>query len=210
MRVQAGGGVYFVFAAAVFFIYWGCSGSRLLRLTVILLANYLFCAHYGLFYVVLIPACSTLDYLVGLGLMRFDRPVIRRLLVGVSIGVNLGVLAGSRHMGWILNHSGAGASGWDWVFPLGLSFYVFQSLTYTIDLYRRDAAGTSSLVAYLSAASFFPTLQAGPITRVTELIKQFAARPALSAPETCNPATRPGAISAPVLRWRRTLHPILI
>jgi D-alanyl-lipoteichoic acid acyltransferase DltB (MBOAT superfamily) len=180
MRVQAGGGLYFVFVAAVFFIYWACSGSRLLRLTVILLANYLFCAHYGLFYVVLIPACSTLDYLVGLGLMRFRRAAVRKLLVGISIAVNLGVLAGSRHMGWILSHSGAGASQWDWVFPLSLSFYVFQSLTYTIDLYRGDAAGTSSLLAYLSAASFFPTLQAGPITRVTELVKQFAARPVLS------------------------------
>src|ERR1019366_9089202 len=50
---------------------------------------------------------------------------------------------------------------------LGLSFYAFQSLTYTIDLYRRDGEGTPSLLGYLAAASFFPTLQAGPITRVT-------------------------------------------
>jgi D-alanyl-lipoteichoic acid acyltransferase DltB (MBOAT superfamily) len=66
--------------------------------------------------------------------------------------------------------------GWDWVFPLGLSFYTFQALTYTLDLYRRDAEGTTGLLAHLSAVSFFPTLQAGPITRVSELIQQFAAR----------------------------------
>src|SRR5688572_269169 len=78
----------------------------------------------------------------------------------------------------ILNRSGS--TTWDWIFPLGLSFYTFQALTYTIDLYRRDAEGTHSLLTYLSAASFFPTLQAGPITRLADLAKQFSGRPALT------------------------------
>lgn len=180
MQVQTGSGIYYAFIASVFFLYWLSSGSRLLRLAVILFANYLFCARYGLFYVLLLPACSTLDFLVGLGLMRFQRAPVRRLLVGLSIGLNLALLIGSRHMGLLLNRYGTGSSGWDWVFPLGLSFYVFQSLTYTIDLYRRDGVGTSSLLSYLSAVSFFPTMQAGPITRVTELVKQFSASPNLS------------------------------
>jgi D-alanyl-lipoteichoic acid acyltransferase DltB (MBOAT superfamily) len=63
---------------------------------------------------------------------------------------------------------------------MGLSFYAFQALTYTIDLYRRDGEGTPSLLAHLSAVSFFPTLQAGPITRVADLIGQLANRPLLS------------------------------
>ncbi|MBZ5617130.1 MAG: MBOAT family protein [Acidobacteriia bacterium] len=178
--MQSGSGVYYAFIATVFFIYWASAGSRLLRLAVILFANYLFCARYGLFYVLLLPACSTLDFLIGLGLMRFQHAPVRRLLVGFSIGLNLALLAASRHMGLWLNRHATAASGWDWVFPLGLSFYIFQSLTYTIDLYRRDGEGTSSLLSYLSAVTFFPTVQAGPITRVTELIKQFSARPALS------------------------------
>ena len=182
MRVQAGSGVYWAFVAGVFFLYWACAGSRRLRLAAVLLANYVFCARFGLFYVFLIPACSTLDYLVGLGLMSSRRAVIRRLLVGFSLCLNLSLLAGSRHMGMLLNRHGA-ASGWDWVFPLGLSFYAFQSLTYTIDLYRRDGEGTPSLLGYLAAASFFPTLQAGPITRVTDLIGQLANRPLLSRTE---------------------------
>jgi D-alanyl-lipoteichoic acid acyltransferase DltB (MBOAT superfamily) len=143
------------------------------RLAVVLAANYLFCAHFGLFYVLLIPACSTVDFLVGLGLARFRPAGVRRLLVTVSVALNIAILAGSRHMGLLLK-------GWDWIFPLGLSFYTFQSLTYTIDLYRRDGEATTSLLGYLSAASFFPTLQAGPITRLTDLVKQFAAPPALS------------------------------
>ena len=173
MQVQAGTGLYFVFLATVFFLYWGCAGSRLARLTIILAANFLFLARYGLFYIFLIPACATIDYLVGLGLMRFQGRAPRRVLVSLSIAVNLSLLVGSRHMGWFLS------PGWDWVFPLGLSFYTFQALTYTIDLYRRDAEGTGSLLAHLSAVSFFPTLQAGPITRVAELVKQFAKPPAL-------------------------------
>jgi alginate O-acetyltransferase complex protein AlgI len=171
--VQVGSGVYFVFVAAVFFLYWASAGSRVVRLAVVLAANFLFCAHFGLFYVLLIPACSTVDFLVGLGLVRFRPASVRRLLVTLSVVLNIAILAGSRHMGLLLK-------GWDWIFPLGLSFYTFQSLTYTIDLYRRDGEATTSLLAYLSAASFFPTLQAGPITRLTDLIKQLTAPPALS------------------------------
>jgi D-alanyl-lipoteichoic acid acyltransferase DltB (MBOAT superfamily) len=177
MPVQPGTALYFVFLATVFFLYWTCAASRLARLTIILAANLLFCAHYGLFYIVLIPACATVDYLIGLGLMRSRAAALRRALVGLSILVNLSLLVVSRHMGWFLSHR---ASGWDWVFPLGLSFYTFQALTYTIDLYRRDAEGTRSLLAHLSAVSFFPTLQAGPITRVDDLVKQFAKRRAIS------------------------------
>jgi D-alanyl-lipoteichoic acid acyltransferase DltB (MBOAT superfamily) len=173
MQVQAGTGLYFIFLATVFFLYWGCARSRLARLSIVLAANFVFLAHYGLFYIFLIPACATIDYLVGLALTRFQAQAARRALVGVSVAVNLSLLVGSRHMGWFLS------PGWNWVFPLGLSFYTLQALTYTLDIYRRDAERTGSLLAHLSAVSFFPTLQAGPITRVPELIKQFAQPPAL-------------------------------
>jgi D-alanyl-lipoteichoic acid acyltransferase DltB (MBOAT superfamily) len=184
MPVQPGTSLYFIFLAVVFFVYWTCAASRLARLSVIFAANLLFCAHYGLFYIVLIPACATIDYLIGLGLIRSRAPVPRRLLVGISILVNLSLLVISRHMGWFLSRGWVpahSASDWDWVFPLGLSFYTLQALTYTIDLYRRDATGTRSLLAHLGAVSFFPTLQAGPITRVDELVKQFA-KPRILSP----------------------------
>lgn len=147
---------YFLFAAAVFFVYWTVAANRSARLFVILLANYFFCSRFGWFYLLLLPACGTLDFLIGLGLMRYKSLA----LVWLSVAANLTLLFSSRHTGW--------------VFPLGLSFYTFQSLTYTIDLYRRDGEGTRSLLAYLSAVTFFPTLQAGPITRVSELIQQFS------------------------------------
>jgi alginate O-acetyltransferase complex protein AlgI len=170
MPVQSGSTSYFLFVAIVFFIYWANSTSLTWRLTVILVFDYFFCSRFGLFYVVLIPACATLDYLIGLALVRSSRPSRRRLLVSCSVLLNVALLVGSRHMGALLG------SSWDWIFPLGLSFYVFQALTYTLDLYRRDAEPTPSLLAHLSAVAFFPTLQAGPITRVADLVKQFATR----------------------------------
>ena len=171
--MQTTSAAYFAFIAAVFFVYWASSRSRLLRLAVILFANLLFCARFGVFYVLLIPAAASIDFLVGLGLMHSNGAFIRRLLVSVSVILNLGLLVGSRHMGAIL------APGWDWIFPLGLSFYTFQALTYTIDLYRRDIDGTPSILAHMASVSFFPTMLAGPITRVQDLVTQFERDPKL-------------------------------
>ncbi len=178
MQMQVGSGAYYLFVVTVFFLYWAAARARRARLGIVLLANYVFCAQFGVFYALLLPACSLVDYSVGRGLMRFSQPALRRLLVGISIALNLALLIGSRYMPVLLNRHGA--IQWDWVFPLGLSFYTFQALTYTIDLYRRDAEGTHSLLAHLSAVSFFPTIVAGPITRVSDLIKQFTTAPALT------------------------------
>ena len=133
-----------------------------------LAANYFFCARYGLFYLALIPACSTIDYLAGLGMQSFQHSLVRRLFLGLSLAANLGLLILSRHMNLFLQ-----PSKWDWIFPLSLSFYAFQSLTYTIDIYRKDASAASTYLGYMAAASFFPTIQAGPITRPAEILKQL-------------------------------------
>src|SRR5258708_38169257 len=87
-----GDATYFIFIAAVFFIYWASAGYRVARLGVVLLGNYYFCARFGLFYLALLPACSTLDFLVGLGLMRWDVTRECRALVGLSVAPNLALL----------------------------------------------------------------------------------------------------------------------
>lgn len=159
---------YFLFITIVLLAYWVTSGWRLARFTVLLAANYFFCARYGFFYVALIPACSTIDYLAGLGMQSFRNAHVRRLFLLLSLVTNLGLLVLSRHMTLFLQ-----PSKWDWVFPLSLSFYAFQSLSYTIDIYRKDAPAASSYLGYMTAASFFPTIQAGPITRPAEILKQL-------------------------------------
>jgi len=160
---------YFLFFVIVLLAYWLVAGSKLARLTVLLAANYLFCVRYGVFYLVLIPACSTIDYLAGRGMQFFKKPAVRRLFLGLSLATNLALLVLSRHMSLFPTRP-----GWDWIFPLSLSFYVFQSLSYTIDVYRKDASAAKSYLGYLTAASFFPTIQAGPITRPIEILKYLS------------------------------------
>jgi alginate O-acetyltransferase complex protein AlgI len=159
---------YFIFLVAIFLLYWPLARVRALALGVILLANYFFYAKWDLAYLLLIPAASSLDFAIGLGLQDSANPRVRRALVGASIVMNIGLLAALRY-----------APGATLVLPLTLSFYVFQALTYTIDLYRGDTKGTRSYLAHLAAVSFFPTTLAGPITRVSSLLDQFEKRKAL-------------------------------
>ncbi len=150
---------YFVFLVAIFALYWPVSRFRTATLAVVLFANYFFYAKWDLYYLALIPAVSSCDYVFGLGLQYSKSPLVRRILVSASLTMNIGLLAAIRY----LHRS----------MPITLSFYVFQALTYTIDLYRRDSKGTRSYLSHLTAVSFFPTILAGPITRVSSLIEQF-------------------------------------
>ena len=197
--------VYFVFLAGIFLLYWPLSRWRAGGLAVLLFANYFFYAKWDLFYLVLIPCASFLDYLIGLGLgvgiqnrpagasgasaaiparwssAWFEQAAssawFRRLLITCSLALNLGILASFKYMPFFLS-AWSGATGhkapeWHWTFPLGISFYCFQSLTYTIDLYRRDGKPVRSLFTYMTAVSFFPTTLAGPITRPLALAPQL-------------------------------------
>ncbi|MEP6962484.1 MAG: MBOAT family O-acyltransferase, partial [Acidobacteriota bacterium] len=176
---------YFVFLVAIFALYWPLARWRALALAWILFANYFFYARWDMTYLILIPAASSCDFFIGLGLQNATRPWIRRMLVSLSILVNLGLLAFYKYMPFFLANwaswTGREAPAWKWILPITLSFYVFQSLTYTIDLYRRDAKGTRSYLAHLAAVSFFPTTLAGPITRVSSLIDQMEKRKPLEA-----------------------------
>src|SRR5271170_1805211 len=160
---------YFSFLAAVFFTYWLAARYRLGALAVVLFANYFFYARWDLAYLAIIPAASTCDFFIGQALHRSTRPALRRLLVTLSIALNVGLIASVKYL-----------PVFPWVLPLALSFYGFQSLTYTIDIYRRDAEPAESYLAYLASASFFPTTVAGPITRLSTLWPQWSKRGMLS------------------------------
>ena len=164
--MQVSAAPFYVFLVAVCLVYWVTAGSRRLRLGILAAANLFFLAHFSLVYLAL-PLCATADFLIGLGLGRFERQATRRLLVGLSLVVNVGVLATLKTLPLIT------ASRWQWLFPLSLSFYCFQSLTYTIDLYLGEMQPTRSLLNYLSAALFFPSITAGPIPRMRNLLPQL-------------------------------------
>ena len=168
---------YFIFLVGIFFLYWPFARVRALSLSVILFANYFFYAKWDVFYLFLIPAASTVDYFVGRALGHFQNRATRRSLVTLSVLMNLGILGSFKYMPFLLENytgfTGRPAPDWHWTFPLGISFYCFQSLTYTIDVFRRDVKPARSILAYLASVSFFPTTLAGPITRVATLLPQF-------------------------------------
>jgi len=116
---------YFVFLVGIFFLYWSVSRVRALALSVLLFANYFFYARWNLWYLAIIPLASTCDYFIGLGLQATPNRVLRRILVTLSVVLNIGLIALARN----------------WKLSITLSFYAFQALTYTIDLYRRDILG---------------------------------------------------------------------
>ena len=161
---------YFAFLLVVFFAFWLARRFRLGALTVILFANYFFYARWDLVYLALIPLASTCDFFIGRALGKNQDPRIRRALIAASVVLNVGLIASVKYLPHL-----------PWILPLGLSFYAFQSLTYTLDIYRRDAEPASSLLTYLASASFFPTTVAGPITRLSNLIPQWSKWQVLSA-----------------------------
>ena len=178
--MQVSAAPFYVFLAAVCLLYWVASGSRRLRLSILALANLFFLAHFSLVYLAL-PLCASIDFCVGLGLGKFENQLTRRLLLGVSLLVNVGVLASLKILPLATGHH------WQWLLPLSLSFYCFQSLTYTIDLYLGEMQPTRSLLGYLAGALFFPCVTSGPIPRMRNLLPQLA-RPFSLTPESAGQA----------------------
>ncbi|WP_158942744.1 MBOAT family protein [Granulicella sp. S190] len=160
---------YFAFAAIAILLYWLASRWQNGRLSVLLLANVFFLARLAWFYPALLLVSATIDFLVGLGLQNLPREQTsrRRALVSVSVVMNVGLLAATKCLPVALGEL------YRWVFPLSLSFYCFQSMTYTIDLFRGTRAGTRSYLTHLTSASLFTVIIAGPINRVSDLVKQL-------------------------------------
>jgi len=162
---------YFAFAAVAITLYWLCYRWTTARLAVLLAANFFFLARFAWFYPVLLLAAATIDFRIGLALQNLPRtPDLaprRKLLVSLSLLVNVGMLSASKCLPLVYDQL------YRWILPLSLSFYCFQSLTYTIDLYRGTKPGTRSYLEHLSAATLFSVIVAGPINRVSDLIKQL-------------------------------------
>jgi D-alanyl-lipoteichoic acid acyltransferase DltB (MBOAT superfamily) len=165
---------FFVFLVAVCLLYWAAAGSRRLQLIILVAANLFFLARFSLIYLAL-PLAATADFFVGLGFARAQGKAARRLLLCVSLAINLGLLVGLKLVPLLT----AGRFGW--LFTLSLSFYCFQSLTYTIDLYQGEIQPTRSYIAYLASALFFPAMTAGPIPRQGKLLDQLSKPFAFSA-----------------------------
>lgn len=166
---------FFVFLVVVCLLYWATGGLRSARLAVLVGANLFFLARFSLVYLAL-PLASTADFVVGLGMARSTTAAVRRLLLAVSLAVNLGLLVGLKSIPLIAGQR------FEWLLPLSLSFYCFQSLSYTIDIFLGETQPAQSYLEYLGAALFFPSITAGPIPRQGRLLEQLR-RPFQLSPE---------------------------
>lgn len=145
----------------------------------LLAASYYFYGQWEWHYLLLIWFSTIVDYLIALRLPHTARP--RRLVV-ISVIVNLGFLAIFKYANWLIDtvNLGAAAAGSAWqitpidlLLPVGISFYTFQSLSYTIDVYRGVLPPRRNLLDYALAVAFFPQLEAGPIVRAREFLAEL-------------------------------------
>lgn len=176
---------FLVFLPVVFLAYWYVFGRDLrLQNAFLLVVSYVFYGWWDWRFLGLLFASSFVDYLLGIAVEGSPSPSRRRTWVGVSLIVNLGLLAVFKYFNFFVDSMEALllAVGMQphlptlrILLPVGISFYTFQSLSYTIDVYRGQIRATRDPIAFLAFVSFFPQLVAGPIERATNLLPQFLA-----------------------------------
>jgi len=128
----------------------------------------------------LLLATIVLDYYLALWIEAAEDPFVRRLLVVVSLCSNLGILFFFKYSDFVTQDVlHLGVRPLHLILPAGISFHTFQSLSYTIDVYRRELKATRSVVQFATFVLFFPQLVAGPIVRAQDLLPQLAELPAL-------------------------------
>jgi len=157
----------------------------------LLLASYLFYAVWNPPFVILLWLSTLVDFIVGKKLYAEENRTRRKLLLWASLAVNLGMLGFFKYGGFLLDNFVALASvlGFEYVppkadiiLPVGISFYTFQTLSYTLDMYYRRSTPERSLLDFSLFVTFFPQLVAGPIVRPAELIPQFKTPHVTTAP----------------------------
>ncbi len=172
-----------IFLPIVFVLYWFVIHKNLkFQNLLLLIASYVFYGWWDYRFLSLILFSTLVDYSVGYNLARTNNGVKRKLLLWTSILVNLGFLGFFKYYNFFLENFIAAFSFFGYkveasslriILPVGISFYTFQTLSYTIDIYRGRLNPTKNFIAFAAFVSFFPQLVAGPIERATFLLPQF-------------------------------------
>jgi alginate O-acetyltransferase complex protein AlgI len=174
-----------LFFGALFPAYWLLQRWPRLQNVVLLGAGYYFYACWNPKFLLLLILSTVVDYGCGILVGRVARARMRRVVVALSMAINLGVLGYFKYYNFFAEslHTVLGKAGLsvplgqlEIVLPIGISFYTFQSMSYVIDVYRREIKPTRNLFQFALFVSFFPHLVAGPIMRATTLLPQVAAQ----------------------------------
>ena len=178
---------YLIFLPIVFLIYWfvfdyalsKCKHQLLLQNLFIVVASYIFYGWWDWRFLILIAITTILSFLSGIGIERAPTQRGKKAVMIANIVVNLGILGVYKYYDFFAREF-AELIGIEadflllhLILPVGISFYTFQALSYSIDVYRKQIAPTHDVVAFTAFLSFFPQLVAGPIERATNLLPQF-------------------------------------
>jgi D-alanyl-lipoteichoic acid acyltransferase DltB (MBOAT superfamily) len=181
---------YAILLACAFAGVWALARLRLARTLLLLAASYVFYGFWDWRYLGLIFLSSSHDWLAGRALGRVGSPAGRKALLASSVVLNLGILCTFKYFDFFVDSAAdlldalgfaANRLHLQLVLPVGISFYTFQTLSYTIDVYRKRLEPTRSWPEYLLFVSFFPQLVAGPIVRASHLLPQLRRGPSLDA-----------------------------
>ncbi len=172
-----------LFLPLVFLLYWFATNRKLkVQNLLLVVASYVFYGWWDWRFLLLMAFSTIVDYSVGIGLSNSSSPSKRKALLWVSIFANLSLLGFFKYYNFFLeSFTGAfsffGASiqanTLEIVLPVGISFYTFQTLSYSIDVYKRKLEPTKDFIAFAGFVCFFPQLVAGPIERAKDLLPQF-------------------------------------
>lgn len=171
-----------IFLPVVFALYWGLQKNLRAQNLLVFLASYLFYGWWDWRFLGLLFLTSFVDFLLGIAMDRAGDTPRRRHLLWISLGLNLGVLGLFKYFNFFVDSMAtalasvgvqANLPSLRLVLPVGISFYTFQSLSYTIDVYRKELKPTRNIIDFLAFVSFFPQLVAGPIERARDLLPQF-------------------------------------
>lgn len=184
---------FLVFLPMAFLAYWALGRSVRLQNLFVVCASYVFYGWWDWRFLSLIAFTSAWSYAFGL-LERRAAPRSRgsKVRLALSCAVNLGILGCFKYAGFFVGEAQSLLSALGihvhlpalrLMLPVGISFYTFQALSYTIDVYRRAVAPTRDPVAFFAFISFFPQLVAGPIERARDLLPQFQSPRRFSYPE---------------------------
>ena len=172
-----------IFLPLVFVLYWFVTNKSTSRQNILLLvASYFFYGWWDWRFLSLIAFSTLVDFVVGIQLSKTDDQKKRKFLLLVSILVNIGFLAYFKYFNFFINSFSQAFTllgksiphnRLNIILPVGISFYTFQTLSYSIDVYRGKIEPTKKLIDFAAFVSFFPQLVAGPIERASNLLPQF-------------------------------------
>jgi len=172
-----------IFLPLVFVLYWFVANGNYKKQNILLLfASYFFYGWWDWRFLTLIFISSLVDYAVGIGLSKAEDLRQRKLFLLTSIIVNLGFLGFFKYFNFFAESFATAFTLFGWhlqptqlniILPVGISFYTFQSLSYSIDVYKHKCEPTKEFTAFFTFVSFFPQLVAGPIERAKNLLPQL-------------------------------------